>query len=105
MNGGRENFSPSAYWGQVAYTKYLESHPDYTINPGDILFFLIVRFPVDLTAIPVCVFFPHEDSQLLLVGSYNPETRQSQTGEISSPPRSIPFTVFSSWRKSFRISS
>jgi len=34
MNGGRKNLSPSACWGQIAYTKYLESHPDYTINPG-----------------------------------------------------------------------
>jgi len=90
MNGARENLSPSACWGQVAYTKYFESHPDYTINPGDILVFLIARFPVDLTAIPVCAFSPHEDSQLLLVGSYNPETRQAQTGEISPSTSQYP---------------
>jgi len=34
MNGGRENLSPSACWGQVAYAKYLEFHPDYTIKSG-----------------------------------------------------------------------
>ena len=58
MSSGRKSLTPSAYWGQVAYTKYLESHPDYTINPGDILGFLITRFPVDLSAIPVCDFAP-----------------------------------------------
>jgi len=83
MNVGDLPVSPNTYWGQVAYDKYLQAHPDYRVKRGDVLIFLLGRFPVEYTAIPLCVFTPSKNSELLLLGCYNPCNNQAQTSEIS----------------------
>jgi len=83
MNVGYLPVSPNTYWGQVAYDKYLQAHPDYRVKRGDVLTFLLGRFPVEYTAIPLCVFTPSKISELLLLGCYNPCNNQAQTSEIS----------------------
>jgi len=75
--------SPDSYWGEIAYDKYLQAHPNYRVKRGDVLIFLLGRFPVEYTAIPLCVFALGRNSELLLLGCYNPCTNQAQTGEIS----------------------
>ena len=75
--------SPDSYWGEIAYDKYLQAHPTYRVRRGDVLIFLLGRFPVEYTAIPLCVFTPGRNSELLLLGCYNPCNNQAQTSEIS----------------------
>jgi len=58
-------------------------HPAYRPAQGDLLIYLTGRFTVDFTAIPLCIFNPDEGSELLLLGTFNPETKQAQTGEVS----------------------
>jgi len=57
--------SPGSYWGEIAYDKYLQAHPTYRVRRGDVLIFLLGRFPVEYTAIPLCVFTPGRNSELL----------------------------------------
>jgi len=83
MNEGEPLASPSTYWGQIAYDKYLGARPNYRVNRGDVLIFLLGRFPIEYTAIPLCVFTPSRNSGLLLLGCYNPCNNQAQTSEIS----------------------
>ena len=88
MNAGnsapkQDRPSPSAIWAQVAYDKYLDSHPAYRPAQGDLLIYLTGRFPEDFTAIPLCIFNPDKGSDLVLLGAFNPETKQAQTGEVS----------------------
>jgi len=75
--------SPDSYWGEIAYNKYLQAHPTYRVRRGDVLIFLLGRFPVEYTAIPLCVFSPGRNSELLLLGCYNPCNNQAQTSEMS----------------------
>jgi len=75
--------SPGSYWGEIAYDKYLQAHPTYRVRHGDVLIFLLGRFPVEYTAIPLCVFTPGRNTELLLLGCYNPGNNQAQTSEIS----------------------
>ena len=82
MNVGDLPVSPNTYRGQVAYDKYVQAHPDYRVKGGDVLIFLLGRFPVKYTAIPLCVFTPSKNSELLLLGCYNP-CNKAQTSEIS----------------------
>jgi len=42
--------SPHAYYGQVPYDRYLETHPGYRARNGDVLIFLIGRFPLEFMA-------------------------------------------------------
>jgi len=83
MNVGAPLASPNTYWGQIAYDKYLGAHPDYRVKRGDVLIFLFGRFPIEYTAIHLCVFTPSRNSELLLLGYYNPCNNQAQTSEIS----------------------
>jgi len=75
--------SPGTVWAQVAYDKYLDLHPAYRPAQGDLLIYLTGRFPVNFTAIPLCIFNPDKDSESLLLGAFNPETKQAQTGEVN----------------------
>jgi len=82
MNFAGASPSLDAHWGQIANDKFLKSHPDYRVSQGDVLVFLIGHFPLELTGIPLCIFTPSKNSQLLLIGAYNTETRQAQSGEL-----------------------
>ena len=83
MNVEASPASPNTYWGEIAYDKYLQAHPNYRVKRGDVLIFLLGRFPVEYAAIPLCVFTPSRNSELLLLGCYNPCINQAQTSEIS----------------------
>jgi len=54
------------------------------VTKGDVLIFLVGHLPRELTAIPLGIFTPDPGSHLLRIGVYNPETRQSQSDELSS---------------------
>jgi len=53
------------------------------VTKGGVLIFLIGHFPRELTTIPLCVFTPKPVSQLLRIGVFNPETKQSQSDELN----------------------
>jgi len=46
-------------WGFSTYCNYLDKHPEYEISEGDILIFVVVRFPDELTDIPLGIYTPH----------------------------------------------
>ena len=83
MNAEAPLASPSTYWGQIAYDKFLGAHPDYRVKRGDVLIYLLGRFPIEYTAVPLRVFTPSKNSELLLLGCYSPCNNQAQTSEIS----------------------
>ena len=64
------------HWGFCAYCKYLKKHPDYEIAEGDILIYLVGRFPDELTAVPVGIYTPHAGTRLLRIGVFNADTFQ-----------------------------
>jgi len=68
-------------WGVCAYCKYLEKHPDYEIA-GDILVYIVGRFPDELTGVPLGVYTPHAGTRLLTIGVFNPDSFQCQTNGL-----------------------
>ena len=83
------------HWGHFAYSRFLERHPGYSVTEGDVLIFIIGHFPRELAAVPLCVFTPKPESQLLRIVVFNPETKQSQSDELNDPTTCYPrFGVF-----------
>jgi len=83
------------HWGHFAYSTFLERHPSNRVTERVVLIFMIGHFPRELTAISLCVFTPKPELQLLRVGFYNPETKQSQSDELNHSTTCYPrFGVF-----------
>jgi len=81
------------HWGFCAYCKYLEKHPEYEIAEGDILIYLVGRFPDELTAVPVGIYTPHAGTRLLRIGVFNPDTFQGQTNGLNVHASHYPIIV------------
>ena len=61
----------------------------------NVLIFIIGHFPRELTAVPLCVFTPKQESELLQIGVFNPETKQAQSDELNDSTTCYPrFGVF-----------
>jgi len=88
------SFPLDVHWGYFAYSRFLKRHPNYIVTKGDVSIFLIGHFPRELTAIPLCVFTPKPESQLVRIGVFNPETKQSQSNELNDSTTCHPRWVF-----------
>jgi len=59
------------HWTYYAYCKYLDKHPEYEIGEGDILIFVVGRFPDDLSAIPL-EFIHHMEAHVWKEWGFKP---------------------------------